>query len=159
MRQDWIVIIQRWNAKFFDARGRTELSEINSFSQTSTTRCKRCYGWFPLPRNYPYVFFLVDLILYVPVNNLSVTFGRVVLGWRINVSFSRTQRCDTSEACENFVPSCQARTQTTYVDLLLGHSFIPASHPDKLGHNNIWAATRDFQQCGILTWIDSDEPV
>ena len=23
----------------------------------------------------------------------------------------------------------------------------------------IWAATYDFQQCGILTWIDSDEPV
>ena len=27
------------------------------------------------------------------------------------------------------------------------------------GKNNIWAATCDFQQCGILTWIDSDEPV
>ena len=24
-----------------------------------------------------------------------------------------------------------------HVDLLLGHSFIPASHLDKLGHNNI----------------------
>ena len=24
---------------------------------------------------------------------------------------------------------------------------------------NIWAATRDFQHCGILTCVDSDEPV
>ena len=24
---------------------------------------------------------------------------------------------------------------------------------------SIWAPTWDFQQCGILTWIDSDEPV
>ena len=28
----------------------------------------------------PYVYCLLDLILYVPVNNVSVTFGRVFLG-------------------------------------------------------------------------------
>ena len=32
------------NAKFFDARGRTELLENNNFSQTSSTRCKQCCG-------------------------------------------------------------------------------------------------------------------
>ena len=26
-------------------------------------------------------------------------------------------------------------------------------------NNSIWAATRDFQKCGILTSVDSDEPV
>ena len=25
--------------------------------------------------------------------------------------------------------------------------------------DNIWAVTCDFQQCGILTSVDSDEPV
>ena len=25
--------------------------------------------------------------------------------------------------------------------------------------SNIWAVTHDFQQCGILTSVDSDEPV
>ena len=46
----------------------------------------------------PLNFFLFDLILYVPVNNFSVTLGRVFLGYRINVSCSRTQCCDTGEA-------------------------------------------------------------
>ena len=27
------------------------------------------------------------------------------------------------------------------------------------GDKSIWATTWDFQQCGILKWIDSDEPV
>ena len=26
-------------------------------------------------------------------------------------------------------------------------------------YKNIWAGTCDFQQCGILTSVDSDEPV
>ena len=34
-------------------------------------------------------------------------------------------------------------------------------HADNLGHviKAIWAATCDFQQCGILTNVDSDELV
>ena len=30
---------------------------------------------------------------------------------------------------------------------------------NKPEHNDNWAATSDFQQCGILTWIYSDEPM
>ena len=29
----------------------------------------------------------------------------------------------------------------------------------KLQQEHIWATTCDFQQCGILTSVDSDEPV
>ena len=48
-------------------------------------------------------FCLFDLIIYVPVNNLSVTSGRGFLGWtsrlaRIYVSCSRTQRSNAGEA-------------------------------------------------------------
>ena len=46
----------------------------------------------------PMYFVLLDLILYVPVNNFSVMLGRVFLGYRINVSCSRTQHCDTGDA-------------------------------------------------------------
>ena len=43
----------------------------------------------------------------------------------------------------------------SYVTLQLGNLFRRSAK----GRNDIWAVTCDFQQCGILTCVDSDEPV
>ena len=64
---------------------------------------------------------MFDLILYIPVNNFLVKSGRVFLGGtstklaRINVSCSRTQHSDASEArtCNPSVsgPLCSCHSQ------------------------------------------------
>ena len=39
------------------------------------------------------------------------------------------------------------------------HCCYISGRPWHCGGKGIWAATCDFQQCGMLTWINSDQPV
>ena len=70
--------------------------------------------------------------------------SRLKNGMRMLVWTSITHRWETNQSHEFFFR-------------IVPHKIMP--YAIKAFSKNIWAATCDFQQCGILTSIDSDEPV
>ena len=74
-----------------------------------------------------------DLILYVPVNNLSVMSGQVLLGWTSTKSCSRTKRSDASRA-RTHGPSVSSQAlyhwATCCSAAWLCMTYSPPSHPD-----------------------------
>ena len=116
---------------------RKEITPLNLYSNSSIKHTPIC---------------LFVLTLYIPVNNFSVML-RCFLGWP-----KTKQRIKCLAQGDNTVSPVMIKPETPLFQVL--HSTTEPLHSSltSLGSIN-WAVACDFQQCGILTSVDSDEHV